>query len=176
MDKRRRSQIAGGLLLILLGAFWLAAQFIPEAQAWLARIDWSSGWPLIVVGVGAFLLVFGLAVGEPGMAVPACIVGGIGGLLFWQNLTGEWESWSYAWALIPGFVGAGTILAGLLGGNARGAIGGGLWLIFISLVLFVIFGSFLGGQRMLGDYWPALLIVAGLFLLVRALLRPRPAG
>ena len=39
------------------------------------------------------------------MMVPASIVTGIGGLLYWQNATGRWESWSYAWALIVASVG-----------------------------------------------------------------------
>ena len=42
-----------------------------------------------------------LLTGQPGMLVPACIVGGIGGMLYWQNLTGDWASWSYSWSLIP---------------------------------------------------------------------------
>ncbi|HUV89374.1 MAG TPA: hypothetical protein VMY80_06955, partial [Anaerolineae bacterium] len=95
------------------------------------------------------------------------------GLLYWQNATGHWESWAYAWTLIPGFVGVGIILAGILGGGLRKALGGGGWLILISLVLFAIFGSFLGGLNLLGPYWPVLLIVLGLFILVERLVRRR---
>ena len=62
-------------------------------------------WPLIVVAVGAGLLVLGLLVGAPEMAIPAVIVGGIGGILYYQNLSGNWASWSYLWTLIPGFSG-----------------------------------------------------------------------
>jgi hypothetical protein len=108
------------------------------------------------------------------MAVPACIVAGIGGLLYWQNLTGNWDSWSYAWALIPGFVGVGIILAGLMGeGRLRDAIDGGGTLILISAVMFAIFGSFLGGLELLGDWWPLLLILVGLLVLVRSFFRKR---
>ena len=38
-------------------------------------------------------------------------------MLYWQNQTGNWESWAYAWALIPGFVGVGTIVMGLWEGK-----------------------------------------------------------
>ena len=100
------------------------------------------------------------------------ILGGIGGLLYWQVVTGRWASWSYAWALIPGFVGVGMIVAGLL--ESRGKRGelfrGGGTLLLISLILFAIFGSFLGGFFGLGKYWPLLLVVLGLFLLVQPFL------
>jgi hypothetical protein len=174
MNDRRRSQLAGGLVMVLLGAALLAVQLVPSLKHWIeTSIDWANSWALVVVGVGVFLLILGLLLGAPGMAVPACIVGGIGGLLYWQNATGHWESWAYAWALIPGFVGVGTILAGLLGGDARQALRGGGWLVFISLVTFFLFASFLGGPQVFRGYWPVLIIVLGLVLLVRGLVRFR---
>lgn len=166
MERKTRTSVVGGLLLILLGLFFLAYQVVPQQFGWL-RMDMS--WPMIVVAVGAGLLIFGLLVGAPGMAVPACIVGGIGLLLSWQNATGNWESWAYAWTLIPGFVGIGTILAGILGeGRLRDALEGGFWMITTSLVMFAIFGSFLGGLNLFGPYWPALLILLGLIIMVRS--------
>ncbi len=167
--QRTRSNLTGGVLLILLGLFFLAYQIMPGWMAWLRM---EVGWPLIVVGVGAFLLIFGLLVGAPGMAVPACVVAGIGGILYWQNATNDYSSWAYAWALIPGFVGVGTILSGLLGaGRLRDSLEGGSWLILISLVMFAIFGSFLGGLNLFGAYWPVLLIALGLIVLVRGFFR-----
>jgi hypothetical protein len=168
MEKRTRSTMGAGFLLILLGLLFLSFQLMPSWWNWL---NVEVSWPLIIVGAGALLLVMGLLLNAPGMAVPAAIVGGIGALLYWQNATGNWESWSYAWALIPGFVGIGVILAGLLGeGRLRDALNGGGTLLLISLVMFAIFGSFLGGPD-LGPYWPVLLIAVGLLLLVRAIFR-----
>ena len=166
MDSRRRSSLAGGLVLVLLGVWFLVAGWVPGLRVWFS-------WPLMIVGVGVLLLIVGLLTGVPGLAVPACIVGGIGGLLYWQNATGNWDSWAYAWTLIPGFVGVGTVLSGLFGGDLRQSLRGGGWLILISLVLFTIFGSFLGGLRLLGPYWPVLLILLGLLALGRSLFRPR---
>jgi len=154
------------LVLILLGAWFLAAQFVPGWQDWFE-------WPLSIVGVGVLLLVIGLVTGVPDLAVPACIVGGIGALLYWQNTTGNWESWSYAWALIPGFVGVGIVLSGLLGGGFRQGVREGSPLILISLILFAVFGSLFGALKPLGDYWPVLLIVLGLLVLVQGLFRRR---
>lgn len=171
MEHRTRTSAIGGILLILLGLAFLLYQLMPAQFGWL-NIEIS--WPLIVVAVGIFLLVFGLLVNAPGMAVPASIVSGVGLLLYWQNITGNWESWAYAWALIPGFVGVGVILSGLLGaGRLRDAFSGGFWLIFISLILFAIFGSFLGGITILGTYWPILLIGLGAILLIRNLIPRR---
>jgi hypothetical protein len=166
MSRRRRLNLVGGALLVLLGAWLLAVQFVPGLDSW---IDIEFSWPLIIIGVGLFLFVFGLLVGEPGMAVPASIVTGIGGLLYYQNATGNWASWAYAWTLIPGFVGIGAIIAGLLGDNRSRSIRDGLNLLVISAVLFLVFGSFLGGLDLLGDYWPVLLILLGAWLLIRPL-------
>lgn len=144
MHRKRRASLAAGLVWILLGALFLVAQWVPGLRPWFS-------WPVIVVGLGVLLLVIGLLVGVPGLAVPACIVGGIGGLLYWQEATGNWESWAYAWTLIPGFGGAGIVLSGLLGGRPRRSVRGGGWLILISLVLFLIVGSFCGAPGLWGS-------------------------
>lgn len=172
MDRKTRSSVTVGALLILIGILLLLGQLVPGLWAWVGPFS----WPLIIVGVGVLLLVIGLLAGEPGMAVPACIVGGIGGLLYWQNSTGNWASWAYAWTLIPGFVGIGVILAGLLGDKPRQNLVGGIWLVLISLVMFAIFASFLGGPAVLGQYWrywPVLLILLGLLSLGQVLFRRR---
>jgi len=166
MDSQRRSSVAGGLVLILLGALFLAVQWVPRLQLWFS-------WPLIIIGIGVLLLIVGLLTGVLAMAMPACIVGGIGGLLYWQNATGNWESWAYAWTLIPGFVGVGMVLSGLLGGDTRQMISGGGWLILISLVLFAVFASFFGALGLVGSYWPVLLIGLGLLVLAQSLFRSR---
>ena len=167
VERSRRPGVAGALILILLGLWFLAVQVVPGLEHWAYG---ERGWPLAVIAVGVLLLVVGLVTGVPGMAVPACIVGGIGGLLYWQNATGNWGSWAYAWALIPGFVGVGIILAGLLQRRWRD-VESGAWLLLISLLLFAAFGSFLGAWAPFGAYWPVLLILLGLLLLGRALLR-----
>jgi len=168
MNKDQRSNLVIGIMLILIGGWFLAGQFVPELKE---IINIESSWPLIVIGVGVFLLVLGLLIRVPGLAVPACIVGGIGGILYWQFATNNWESWSYAWALIPGFVGAGVILSRLLGDSSQSAYREGLRLILISLVLFVVFFLFLGGEGMLRDYWPILIILLGIWVFARAILR-----
>ncbi|NOZ00211.1 MAG: hypothetical protein GXP40_13580 [Chloroflexi bacterium] len=171
MSRSNRSQLALGIILILLGAWFIAAKSVPALGAW---VDAYYDWPFTIIGAGAIILLIGLIVGAPGMAVPAAIVAGIGGILYYQNATGDWESWSYMWALIPGFVGVGTMLAGLLGENTRANLGHGLNLLVVSAALFLIFAAAFGGLALLGDYGPAiLLILLGLWVIGRGLFRGR---
>lgn len=166
MEAGRRSSLAFGLVLILLGLWFFAAELSPGLREWLGV---STAWPLFIVAFGLLFLLIGILTGAPGMAVPACIFVGIGALLYWQNLTGNWGSWAYAWALIPGFVGIGVILMGLLGHDTRRSLAGGAWLIVISAIVFAISSTFLGGPNLFGAYWPALLILLGVILLGRSL-------
>jgi hypothetical protein len=169
MRKQGRTQLALGVILILLGAWFIAQRTFPEVAALAARF---SDWPFTVIGVGVLLLLLGLILGAPGLAVPAAIVSGIGGILYYQNLTGNWDSWSYMWTLIPGFVGVGVLLQGLLGENTRDNLRHGLNLMVISAVLFLVFSAFLGGWDLLGNFGPAvLLILLGLWVLGSGLYR-----
>ena len=168
MDSQSRSNIAGGLVLILVGVFFLAFQFFPDLRAW---IEPRTAWPLIIVAVGVVQFIVALVTWTPGMIVGACVVTGIGGLLYWQNATGNWASWSYAWALIPGFSGVGIFFSNAMRGDWSAAVRRGGNLIATSAVLFLIFGSLFGGINLLGGYWPVLLIALGVFLLAKSFLR-----
>lgn len=76
------------------------------------------------------------------------------------------------WALIPGFVGVGTILAGLLGENTRRSLSHGLNLVIISTVMFLVFATFFGDLSILGDYGAAIiLILLGVYILIRGFVR-----
>ncbi len=164
--QNRKGSIAAAVLLIVLGVWFLLVQIFPNLQNFtFGRLT----WPIAVIGAGALIGLIGLLTWVPGLLVPACIVGGIGGLLYWQNTTGNWQSWAYAWTLIPGFVGVGIIASGLLSGDRKAMIGGG-WTIVNSLVLLAIFGTFFGGIT-LWRYWPILLILLGVLLMVQALFK-----
>jgi hypothetical protein len=168
MDTKRRSNFGAGLVLILIGAIFLIGQLSPEWYQWL---DPSEHWPMIIIGVGILLLIMGLMSGVPAMAVPACIVGGVGGLLYWQNLTDNFESWSYAWALIPGFVGVGVILSGLLGTGVKQSLREGLNLLRISMFGVAIFGTIFGADDFAVPVWPILLIAVGVLYLFQSIFR-----
>jgi hypothetical protein len=169
MNREGRTQLALGLLLILLGVWFLADRSLPAFHQLVGRY---SEWPLNLVAIGTGLLLLGLFIGAPGMAVPAAIVAGLGGIFYYQETTGDYASWSYMWTLIPGFMGVGSILAGLLGENTRRSVRRGLDLLVVSAVLFLVFSSAFGGLKILGDYGAAiLLILLGLWVLGNGLFR-----
>src|SRR5574338_685199 len=167
--RQNRTNLFLGILLILIGAWLVVTRQVPAVQNWL---DENFAWPMWTIGAGLLVFLIGLLTGAPGMAVPAAIIAGIGGILYYQNATGNFGSWSYMWTLIPGFVGVGTILAGLLGEHTRRNISHGLNLVVISTVLFLVFATFFGGLSILGDYGAAvILILLGVYILIRGLLR-----
>ncbi|PWH14582.1 MAG: hypothetical protein DDG60_07465 [Anaerolineae bacterium] len=167
---KNRSQLTLGILLILFGVGLIAQQQVPTIREWIAMY---MEWPLNIVAIGGLILLLGLLFGAPGMAIPASIVAGIGGILYYQERFEDQASWSYMWTLIIGFIGVGQILSGLLG-NGRKEIISGFKTIIVSLVLFVIFASIFGKLTILGSFGPAiLLMLLGLWLIVSGLWRGR---
>ena len=169
MNKKGRSQLALGVILILLGAWFLADKSIPAFHSFF---DKYTEWPVNMLLIGGVIFILGLVLGQPGMSVPAAIVAGLGGIFYYQDATGNFASWSYMWALIPGFIGVGTMVAGLLGENTAQNLKHGLNMVVISAVLFLVFSSFFGGWELLGNYGPSiLLILLGLWALGSGLFR-----
>ncbi len=163
--EHKRSSFAWGFIFIVLGAILLLNQVVPTLKI-------IFDWPWIIMGVGLVFLVFAFFTRTGGLAIPGCIVGGIGGILYYQNLTGNWETWQFTWALIPGFVGVGIALASLISPKEHpDGLTASLTLVTISLVLFFVFGGarFFGlGQIIL---WPIIIIALGVVLLVKGLWR-----
>ena len=169
MNRKGRSQLALGVILILLGAWFLADKSIPAFHSFF---DKYTEWPVNMLLIGGVIFILGLVLGQPGMSVPAAIVAGLGGIFYYQDATGNFASWSYMWALIPGFIGVGTMVAGLLGENTAQNLKHGLNMVVISAVLFLVFSSFFGGWELLGNYGPSiLLILLGLWVLGSGLFR-----
>jgi len=174
MSRQNRTQLALGVLLVLLGAWFIAVRQIPILKPF-SNLNWD--WPFYVIGAGALLLIIGLVTDAPRMAIPAAIVAGIGGILYYQNMSHDWESWNFIWTLIPGFVGVGNILAGLFGDDTRHNIGRGLNLIVISAVLFLIFAAIFNRINILGNYGVAvLLILLGFYVIGRGLMSSHKGG
>ena len=124
----KRTRIAGGVILILLGLLFLGRSLFPEYfQFW--------EWPFLIIGLGIVFLIWAVISGNGGLAVPAAILSGIGGILYYQNATGDWASWAYIWALIPGFVGVGIIISGIIDHNFKDLITGGLIMLMISAII-----------------------------------------
>jgi hypothetical protein len=174
MNKKNRTQLALGLILILAASWLMVVKFRPGLAEQFSLV---FDWPMWVVIAGGIVLLIGLLTGAAGMAVPACITAGIGGILYYQNISGDWDSWAYMWALIPGFVGIGVLLSGLLGGNFRKEARSGVNLVVVSAVMFLIFASIFGGLSILGAYrdyaLAGVLFLFGLWFILRGVLRKR---
>lgn len=166
--RQNRSNLVLGVLLIAVGGWLIATRQVPEIQAWL---DENFIWPMYTIGAGLLILLIGLLTGNPGMAVPAAIVSGIGGILYYQEVYSAYTSW-YLWFLIPAFVGVGMILTGLLGEDTRRNLSRGLRNIATGVVLALVFGTLFGGLTLLGDFGvPILIILLGVYILARGILR-----
>ncbi|HXF84220.1 MAG TPA: hypothetical protein VNK49_02430 [Anaerolineales bacterium] len=167
---KNRTNLALGIILILIGAWMIATRQVPALQNIVENMTGAT-W---TIAAGVLILLIGLLTGAAGMAVPASIVAGIGGILYYQDQVGDYSSWSYMWTLIPGFVGVGAMLAGLLGEDTRRNLARGLRLVVISAVLFLVFATFFGDLSILGTYGlPTILILLGIYILSRGLIRSR---
>lgn len=156
------------VVLIGLGVLFLAGQIF-DVGGILGFI-----WPLFVLAPGAVFLYFAYTGGknQAGLAVPGMVISGTGLILFYQNMTGHWESWAYAWSLYPLFVGlALTYMGGRTGDNGTLKTGQGLvrWSGIAFIVLALLFEVIIFGQ---GGFFnnlalPVLLIGVGIFMLFR---------
>jgi hypothetical protein len=154
--------LIGGLLLIGFGLLALMGRLF-------RGLDWGSLWPFIIIGFGALFFVLMFATGRTGsaFAIPGSIVGGIGLVLLFQNVTGRWESMSYFWTLIILFVGLGIYLMGWYGGD-EGQRKSGAGVMKVGFILFIIFGAFF--EMIFSSFgnllFPILLILLGGYLVL----------
>jgi len=163
-----------GLLFIVVGAIFLVAREVgwdlfTSVEGW--------GWPLFIIVPGLVLLAVALVPARPagvGFGIAGAVVTTVGSILLYQSRTGEWESWAYAWALIPLAAGAALVLYGLYA-HSPSMIRGGTWMSGIGAVLFVVGawffqGVFTGETRpQFAESWPMLVVAFGGLLVLRAL-------
>ncbi len=173
MDTRRSRTggLIGGGILIALGLLALLGQLVGSSSVW------NFLWPFIVIAIGGIFFVAMFAGGKQagGFAIPGSIISGIGLILLFQNLTGRWETWSYAWTVILFLIGLGIYISGLWSDNVRQREAGKK-VMQVGVVLFIIFGALFeiifssilppGIQQIV---FPALLILLGLYLIIRQL-------
>ncbi|MHB1007532.1 MAG: hypothetical protein ACYC3S_18115 [Chloroflexota bacterium] len=157
-----------GLTMIALGLLFLVDQLLPVSI-------WRYSWPFFVLIPGLLFFV-GMGLGGRGadwLAVPGSIITMVGLILLFQNLTGHWRSWAYAWALVfPTALGVGLYIQGAWSGQPALTVRGLRW-TRLGAVLFVIGGVFFevvldfsrGGIGRV--VWPLVLILAGAYLLLR---------
>jgi hypothetical protein len=159
-EHQQRRRLVGGLIMIGIGLYLFAAQFI-QAQ-WMGL--------LVMPALGLIFSAGGLAGRNAGLLVPGGILSGIG--LGTYLVTGPYADasevtrgaivllcFAAGWALI-------TFLSALIGQRV-------LWPLIPGGIMAVIGGLLLAGQNGLtvlewtGRLWPLALIVGGLAVLIR---------
>lgn len=166
-----------GVFLIAIGAVILIAREV-GVDLFGAIGDW--GWPLFIIIPGVALLALALVPTPPrgiGFAIAGGVVTTVGALLLYQSETGNYESWAYAWALIPLAVGAALVLYGLFA-HEEGMVRGGVWTSGIAAFVFLagawfFEGVFAGRVRPeIADLWPLAFVFVGVALVIRTFFLP----
>jgi hypothetical protein len=172
--------LGSAVLVIGVIAYFLEMTSV-DVASWLG----GSGWTLFIIGPGLALLV-AAAFLRDGAALMTSTAGAVvttvGALLLYQDQTAHYESWAYAWALIPGAVGIALAVHGLrfdrpdlvsVGTRMVAAFGvvliAGMW--FFETIFQTNQPPF-----DLGDNWPIALIALGGVLFVAGLLRGSTGG
>ncbi len=170
MSERTRTSYIIGSLLIAVGVLF----FLSE----LFKISFTNLWPLFIIASGlVFFVAMFLAGKSTGfLAIPGTIITTIGVVLLFQSLTNHWETWSYAWALIPFSVGVGMWIFGKYS-DMNDLCSAGRQVANVGLVLFIVFGLFfevligISGTDQTGNLlWPIALVVLGVYLLFSRLI------
>jgi hypothetical protein len=164
-SQRNTGSLVSGSILIAFGVLALLGKIFNVNF-------WSTFWPFFIIGFGLLFFVGMFAGGRSvsGLAIPGAIFTAIGLMLFYQNISNHWESWSYGWTVILMAVGAGIFIMGLWGQNENQRAAG-LRVLRIGLILFIIFGAFFeliftSGRAfgLRGIFFPVALILLGAYL------------
>lgn len=155
----RRNQWVGGAILITIGLFLLAAQIFHG--------DWEAAIPL---GLGLIFLLWGSLVRKVGLLIPGGILSGIGvGALLIEGPFSTWAEetsgglfllcFAGGWALI-------TVTSALFTHKTAwwALIPGGILALVGAALL--IGGPALQALELLGQGWPVILILVGLYLVI----------
>ncbi|HEX6292227.1 MAG TPA: hypothetical protein VFZ66_23765 [Herpetosiphonaceae bacterium] len=178
IDSTRRNDALGivGAILVVLGGLFLVAQLFDLNI-------WGVAWPFFVIlpGLLCFVAMFlgGRSAGP--LAIPGSIITTVGLILLYQTITNHFESWAYAWTLIPTAVGVGMLIDGSIRDLPK-SIEGGKGLVRVGLIMFLVGITFfelvidISGRTnslLRGIVGPLLLIAGGIYLFFR---RARPAA
>lgn len=179
--ERWRGLTVLGTALVIVGIGWLILREL-AIDPFKAIAD--VGWPYFVIVPGVALLLVSLVRTPPrgvGFAIAGSIVTTVGCVLLYQQVTGHWTSWAYAWALVgPGAAGLGMLAYGLIFGQ-RDLLAPGARLVAIAAAIFVVgywyFETIFTTGRAplaLGEWWPLVLIGVGLAALAAGVLSRGP--
>jgi len=167
-----RSPMANlGILLIVVGIVVLALQYIHIDMSWLPKRWAELTWPLRIIIPGLALFVVGLVLPDragEGLSALGLVAAAAGALMWYQDVTGTWQSWAYAWALVfPAAGGLAGIIHGTLHANwrhVRDSFGGLVFGVVMFLVIGFAFENWLGfegfGLSRIATWVPGVLLLA----------------
>ena len=148
--RRERGAVIGGVVLVLAGIFFLLDNLYPGVV--------GQGF-LLLVGV-AFLLAYFLGGRNVGFLIPGGIISGLG----LGTLLARWLSGAESGGITVLCMGLGFITIRLFERSHQ-------WSLIVGGILAAIGAFILAGEvaelRDLGRWWPALLILLGLWVLMR---------
>lgn len=161
MEKIKRWVFIASMVLIGYGLLSLAAEFV---LGWRININ----WPLAFILLGAaFYVLVGVFSEKWAWAdmlyIPGSLILALGIIFLLNVLTGDWNSWAYAWLFVVAGLGVGLVFA-----NQKKHYGSwfsivGLAAIIGGVTLFVLFGALAKGM-LIEIMAPVLLVLGGLCL------------
>lgn len=152
-------------LLIITCLIFIVLAVLSQILSLIFNWNYNISWPIVIIMLGVLFYVLvntyfkGLSWADL-LYIPGSILLSLGIIFLLNIVTGDWNSWAYAWLLVIAGAGAGVVLsnrnkrwrrevsyagaATAIGGVTLsmlfGAIAGGLFLSIMSLVLLILGG------------------------------------
>ncbi len=166
---RDQRNTVGAFVLIGLGVLFLAGQIF-GVNFWSIA---GFSWPVFVLIPGVIFLALAFAGDRKmsGFVFPGAFITGTGAILWYQNATGNWQSWAYIWTLYPVFLGFALMFNGRRNGKekeiatGRGFITYGM-IAFLAGAAFFELAIFGANSALTGWIVPLALIGVGGYLLL----------
>lgn len=161
-----------GIVLVILGALWLAANFIPGFQ-----IDWSYVWPLFILLPGLYLYSVYLrdhtSAGSWQVLIPANILTFLGITFFVNTIFSELfnfpQIWGWTVFMYPASIGIAFFIAWTASRKMSLLIPAIILAVFSLFVLCISMTVFTFAdtnfRRIVSASWPLLLIAFGLLMM-----------
>jgi hypothetical protein len=152
--------------LAWLGKFWVIFGLGFSALCYsLFRVNpHRFHWTMVLVGSGLLFILPGLNTPFRKFFIPGILLTGLGLILSYQRMSGDWVSWSYVWALIPGLTGLGILASAEK--NPKVQLAGQI-ILWISTILYLVFAVIYANAWQFYRYWPVLLIFLGVIQLTK---------
>lgn len=167
MVERRRGSWVGGLVLIILGAIFLINQLNP---------DLISGW-IFLTGLALIFLAAYVSTRQYGFLIPGCIFLGLGVPVALMDNKVIADSTGQGGLVVVG-LGLGFVAIWLIDTLVARGRPGAWWPLIPGVILLLVGASILaenqGWLASIGQWWPLIFIIIGVWILLDRLLR-RPS-